>query len=97
MEVTVEITDGRRTYSEKLDMKEEKEKWNEWVTNGANPHLEKMKFEHYYRPIKCTFDTIEKYNGDHFIFGWHECFIQSDDISGWMYDAKKLKITVTNR
>lgn len=95
MEITVEITNGKKTYSEKLDMKKEKEEWNEWTTNGANPHLEKITFDYYHRPITCNFDSIEKYNGNHFIFGWHESFIQSDDVSGWMYDAKKLTITVT--
>lgn len=32
-----------------------------------------------------TTENIEKYK-DHYIFGWCECFLQSDDVPSWMYE-----------
>ena len=32
---------------------------------------------------------IDQYNGNHFIFGWWECFGQSDNVPMWMVESKQ--------
>ena len=89
-QIIVEITNGKQTYSEDV-YEEEKEYWNEISTNGANKELEGKTFEWWTRPLK-KFKMIdsEKYNtkndNAHFIFGFLECFGQSDDVPEWMME-----------
>jgi len=99
MKIIVSITDGKRTYSEDVT-EEEKESFEECSKNGANPWLNN--FDRYTRELpefELRTDLLAKYNTKneeaHFIFGWYECFFQSDDVSGWMYDpGSRLKIKV---
>lgn len=101
MKIIVKVTDGKRTYIE--DVTEDcKEYWNEVSTNGANSWLTDFKRDH--RPIKETLKNgikdLDKYNtqdeNSHFIYGWWECFMQSDNIPMWMYEAEILELEVTN-
>ena len=99
--VIVRISNGKQTYEEDVT-KEEKEHYNECVSNGGNRWLEKITFEHYTRPIKESLmgDTLDQYNqcdeNTHFIFGWMESFFQGDDVADWMRDSKELYIEVVN-
>lgn len=102
MKVLVRITDGKRTYEENVT-EEEQKYFKEISTNGANPEIEKMSFEHWTRPIKEDLmdnQSLDKYNtcdqNAHFIFGWMECFSQSDNVPQWIYEAKHLSIEVKN-
>jgi hypothetical protein len=99
--IKVIITDGKRTYSEDVT-EEQRESFEECSTNGANPWL--TDFDRYTRSLpefELKTKLIERYNtrdeDAHFIFGWCECFFQSDDVPGWMYDPDvRLKIEVKN-
>jgi hypothetical protein len=97
--IIVKITDGKRTYSEDVT-EEQKESFEEYSTNGANPWM--TDFDNYTRALP-EFDMeatiLEEYNTTdekaHFIFGWCECFFQTDDAPGWMYGPDvRLKIEV---
>ena len=62
--------------------------FQECKSNGSNPHLENMTFEYYIRPIGKTRlknETFKEYNGNHFIYGWFEGLIQSDNCPQWIY------------
>lgn len=37
---------------------------------------------------------ISSFNGKHFIFGWWECFLQSDDVPMWIREADDLLLSV---
>lgn len=82
------IKSNKRTFSDEIDLQEEKLHFNECVSNGANPHLEKITFEHYIRPIKGRLNDLDKYNQlnseAHFIFGYFECLFQSDNCPQWI-------------
>jgi tRNA(Ile)-lysidine synthase TilS/MesJ len=48
---------------------------------------EEEEVEGYFSPLKkFHLKEISKYNGRHFIFGWWECFVQSDDFPLWLHD-----------
>lgn len=96
--ISVTIRAGKRSYIEEIDMEVQKEMWNEWTTNGANPDLEKMTFEDFHRPIKFIWKDRkeDQYNGNHFIYGWLECFCQSDDVPEWMRESKEMEVEVKN-
>lgn len=57
------IKSEKNTFLEEINIDEEKEHFDECVKNGANPHLEKITFEHYSRPVKDTLSNIHKYKG----------------------------------
>ena len=100
--IIVRISNGEQTYEEDVT-KEQREHYNECVSNGANRWLEKITFKHYTRPIKesLTGNILSKYNqcdeNSHFIFGWMEAFSQGDDVANWMRDSKELYIEVVNK
>jgi hypothetical protein len=75
-----------QSYSEQVDLDEQHEMWEEWVTNGANPDLEKMTFEHFHREVEFPLNQLNQYNGSHFIFGFLESLWQSDNCPSFMYD-----------
>lgn len=62
---------GGRTYSEVLDMEEEREYFDEseWVGK-------KVDWETYTRPV--TTRDMDDLNGNHLLFGWLESIFQSD-------------------
>lgn len=98
MKVIVKVSAGKRSYSEDVT-DEQKEYFQEISTNGANPKMEDKTLEWWVRPIKCKASEVDKYNsGDdsHFIFGWFECFAQSDNVPQWVYDAEELELEVVN-
>lgn len=87
--VIAKISDGRKTYSEAIDIEEEKELWLKEGWGDFN--------EEEYIPLKAfPMSEISMLNGVHFIFGWWECFMQSDDVPMWIRetDADKLIMTV---
>ena len=101
MKVIVKITDGIHTYTEDVT-EDQKESFEECSTNGANPWLNN--FKRYTRSLiefELKTKLIEQYNttdkNAHFIFGWCECFFQSDNAPNWMYESEEcLKIEVKN-
>lgn len=100
--IIVKISNGEQTYEEDVT-KEQREHYNECISNGANKHLEKITFKHYTRPIRETLmkNSLDKYNrcnrNAHFIFGWMEAFSQGDDVADWMRNPKELFIEVINK
>lgn len=100
--IIVRISNGEQTYEEDVT-KEQREHYNECISNGTNRWLEKITFKHYTRPIKesLTGNILSKYNqcdeNSHFIFGWMEAFSQGDDVANWMRDSKELYIEVVNK
>jgi len=68
-------------WQEELD-KDAAEYFEELQTNGANPHIEKITWEHWTRPIECHLGEIGQFNVEgsnaHFIFGYLESLWQSD-------------------
>ena len=100
--IIVRVSNGKQTYEEDVTQ-EVIEHFEECVSNGANKHLEKIKFEHYTRPIKedlTIAKSLDKYNHSdknaHFIFGWLDCFSQSSHVPEWIYNTTDLFIEVIN-
>jgi len=99
--ITVTIRDDKHEYSEIIkdeDLNNLMEEFEECKNNGANPQLEKITFEEYTRDISFNWNKENMYNlnGNHFIFGWLECFEQLDDIVvRWMYKPETLFVSVT--
>lgn len=98
--IIVRITNGKQTYEEDVT-NEIKEHFLECISNGGNPWLEKMDIDYYTRPIKenlMVSHSLDKYNkadeNAHFIFGWMECFSQSDNVPEWMWNSKEIFIEV---
>lgn len=92
----VSVTNGSKTYIDQPDWV--CDSFYEAQGNGANPHLEAMTFKEYTRPVCFNAKEIDQFNqpgGYHFIFGWWECFCQSDDVPGWMHEADSLTIEVS--
>ncbi len=81
MKIRIVITCGKRSYSEILDEKDIsklKDHLDECKSNGYNPHLKDISFDHYVRPIPETNMDSHNFNKDHFILGWMESLYQSD-------------------
>ncbi|OGD52538.1 hypothetical protein A3K80_09135 [Candidatus Bathyarchaeota archaeon RBG_13_38_9] len=98
--IIVEITDGKRTYSEDVT-EEQKESFEECSAHDLNPWL--TSFDSYTREIswhESTTDWLNQFNtadeNAHFIYGWFECLSQSSNVPEWMYEAESLKIRVRN-
>lgn len=98
MKIIVEITDGKRTYSEDVT-EEEKKSFEECSAHDINPWL--ISFESYTRELPwndfttkwvAQFDTTDE--NAHFISGWCDCFFQSDNVPEWMWESESLKIRV---
>lgn len=99
--IIVRVSDVKHAYEEDVT-EETTEYFNECKNNGANPWLNT--FESYTRPIKddlMFYNSLDKYNkkdkNNHFIYGWWECFSQSDNVPLWMDDAKSLTIEVIKK
>jgi hypothetical protein len=89
MKILVKITDGKRTYIEDVTetMMEANKDWG-------------LDMSHF-RPIQTTPMELDKFNktdeNAHFIYGWVEGFLQSDEVPDWMnYGYRNLKIEVIN-
>ena len=87
MKIIVSITDGKKTYSE--DVTEEQEE--DFRSFPAVLRNKKITFETWNRELKpfpFTTAEMDKFNtrdeNSHFIYGWAECFGQSDDVPMWM-------------
>ena len=82
MKILVKITNGKKTYIE--DVTETVEHMDENETG----------------PVKCNLKNIPDFNhrdNYHFIYGWVEGFLQSDEVPDWMnYGYRDLKIEVIN-
>lgn len=98
--IIIILREGNRKYSETIsgcEYREVQEHFCECQTNGANPHLENMTFEEFTRPLepfKSTRSGLEQYNGNHYIYGWMECFSQSDEVPFWIQESTELTIEV---
>ena len=75
-----------RSYTEQVDLDDEREMWEEWTTNGANPHLEGVTFEQYHSPLDISEKKVNDLNGRHFIFGFLESLYQSDRCPSFLFD-----------
>ena len=90
MKVVVRV--GEHTYSEEIDMDAERKGWDRLMANGANPELAVVGFEKYHRPLKKTMRSwadFEELNGNHFVYGWFECFTQSENVPAWLWKGPK--------
>ena len=65
---------GRRTFSELLDMKKEKESYDESIEDG----YEKPDWETYTRPVIVHGETGYDQLKDHILYSWLEYLFQSD-------------------
>lgn len=79
MKIKISTVDGKHSYSYRNDLDEYEGYEGEEL-----------------RPLN-SFDisNINQYNGNHFIFGWWECFTQSDEIPYWMRE-NELVLEFTN-
>lgn len=84
--IIAKISDGRRTYSEKIDLEEQKE--IEMEERGY------FNEEEYIPLVAFHMSDISRLNGVHFIFGWLECFMQSDDVPMWVRESDELMVSV---
>jgi hypothetical protein len=101
IKITLSNDEGSKSYSEIIKDSKYHELlgcFNELKSNGANPDLDGVEFSDYVRPMKskCVSEKIDSFNGNHFIYGWLECFIQSDDFQSWMLDSEKITVEVEN-
>lgn len=96
--VTIILKGGEHQYKENLDLAMEREMWDEWSTNGANPWTLLTSFEKLHRPIKVTADQLDQFNkadeNQHFIYGWIECLCQSDDAPRSLLNRPAKDITI---
>ena len=78
--VIVEVKVGRRKYIEEIDLAAQREYFDELKSNGANPRMADVTFEHWVREVSFDAKDIGKFNGDanHFIYGYWESLCQSD-------------------
>lgn len=81
----ISITREKREYKEDVT-DEAKEHFDECVSNGANPHLVKLGWDEWTKEIIVNKRQLEDLNGKHFLFGWIESFMQSDDCPDWMHN-----------
>jgi hypothetical protein len=75
------------SYTKEVNLADELEMWNEWTTNGANPRLEGVSFDQYYKPVNFALSLMREFNGKHFIFGYLEALMQSDDCPPFIFEA----------
>jgi hypothetical protein len=96
--ITIAIFDRKHDYRENIEGNDYDALFNDFKEcqdNGANPILEKMTFEEWTQPlvqIKWCNERLARLNGKHFIFGWLECFAQSDKMTDWMRESKCLLV-----
>ena len=81
-EVTISSDDGKRRYTETIDPKAEE--WGDFFNDKDSDFTRSLsRFSH---------KDIGPFNDNHFIFGWMESFIQSDNVPLWMHDSTGLFI-----
>ena len=68
------ISDGQRAYSEIMP---------EWILEHYEDCGPDESFKEWTKPIEVTSKEIAQYNGNHFIFGWYESFLQSENWPNW--------------
>lgn len=96
--IFVQIRDDKREYAETIegeDLSSLEADFAECQGSGANPQLEKLTFNEWTKTITCLFlneDEFKSLNGTHFIYGWVENFLQSENVMPWMLKAEKLRI-----
>jgi hypothetical protein len=79
MKIQVTSLCGKRSYTERIDPED-----HEGYSGDELRALEQF-----------NAGDIDQYNGNHYIFGWWECFTQSDDVPSWMHDSElTLEFTV---
>jgi len=79
----VEITKGKRAYKEDVT-EEAREYFDECVSNGANSHLMKLGWDEWTKEIIVNEKELSDLNGRHFLYGWIESFMQSDECPNWI-------------
>ena len=74
--IEIIVSCNNKKYTEEVDAQDYFDEEEEEETEG------------YFSPLKKFHSKeISKYNGRHFIFGWWECFVQSDDFPLWLHDG----------
>jgi hypothetical protein len=68
----VSISNGKQTYSEIMNDEE----------------IEQYSVEECRKLDAFPMSDVYKYNGNHFVYGWWESFMQSDDVPMWIYAAE---------
>lgn len=80
--IRVSIKNGKNEFVENIfgeDLQEYFDYFKELQTNGANPELEKMTIDEWFCPVKFCLKDIDEFSGKHFIFGFIECLLQSEN------------------
>lgn len=96
--ISVNVTNGRFGVIEELDMKEQKEYFKELQTNGANPDIEKITWDEWMMPVRIRHEDIQIWNKKpHFIYGWWESFLQSDNVPQWLMGAESENVLIIVR
>ncbi len=88
--VIVEVRVGPRMYAEEIDLEDQREYYEELRTNGHNPRIERITFDHWVRPVTFDEKDIGQFNKDdadaHFIFGYWESLCQGDHAPRNLYE-----------
>jgi hypothetical protein len=99
--IIIRYRDTKRLYEYHLsseDISDLREHHNECQTNGSNPWLENLSFEHIWRSITFKLDDIRQYkttdSNHHGIFGWHECIEQDRETPQMKLDKTDTIITI---
>lgn len=87
--IKVEITAGDKTYTEVLNLREEKA-YYALIKKGAYPEIDKNIFwKTWTKKIVIKNDEqLKKYRGKHFIYGFMEALSQSEECPGFIYAHK---------
>ena len=83
-EVTISSSDGKKRYTETIDPKSDE--WGDYFDDKDSEYTRTLsRFSH---------RDIGQYNegAGHFIFGWMESFVQSDEVPMWMRESSELFI-----
>lgn len=90
--IKITISNGKKGYSDTIPyLGDEKKYYDELVSNGANPDIEKIKYEQFVAPLEYQirsskdFSKLQDKYPCHFIFGYLECLSQSDECPVWLY------------
>ncbi len=86
MKILVKLSCGKRSYVENVS-DEIAEAWK----NIDDKELIEKGYRNWVRKLKIDFipSELDKYNGNHFVFGWIENFSQSENIPVWMQDDEQ--------
>lgn len=99
--VTIKSQTSPITWSEQIE-DWYREYFSELQTNGANPHIEKVTWEHWTRPVVFPLSDGGQFNerdeNTHFIFGYIEALAQGEGryLPFWTMKPENVFVEVTS-